>query len=180
MSSQDRLQRELRGATRSEADLTPAQRLAVSRERMREAMRPPVVADREGARGVVAALRRRLGEYPAAALVLEVVESWWKRHPMRSAALIAGEASRAMVAPLARRKPIQFVLLAFAGGIVIAWLRPWRWIGRKRLFAGLLTQLASRVIAAIPSASWLTLLASLTTRPPREVPRTDTDPGVQP
>ncbi|MBS0448606.1 MAG: hypothetical protein JSR59_22010 [Proteobacteria bacterium] len=152
--------------TGAESDLSPSQRLAISRERMREAMRPPPVRDRADARGLVAGLRARLRGYPAAGLVLEVIESWWRRHPMRSAALIAGEASRAVVAPLAQRKPVQFILLAFLGGVALAWLKPWRWFGRKRLFAGLLPQIVSRVVASIPTASWLAILASFTGRPP--------------
>lgn len=146
----------------SEADLTPAQRLAISREHLRAAMRTP--APRGRAAGIAGALRERVRSNSTLSLVLEIAESWWRRHPMRDAATLAGEASRAVVAPLARRNPIRFVLLAFVGGVVIARLRPWRWFLRRRLFGGLTRQVLSRVIASIPSATWLAMVAGLTTR----------------
>lgn len=145
-----------------EADLTPAQRLAISREHLRAAMRtPPRSTHRPGVAG---ALRERLRSNSTLALMMEIIDSWWHRHPMRSAAVLAGEASRTVVGPLARRKPIQFVLLAFAGGVLIAWLRPWRWFLHRRMFGGILRQLLPRMLAAIPSASWLALFAGLVGR----------------
>jgi hypothetical protein len=141
--------------------LSPSQRLALSRERMREAMKPPSPRDRSAGVNDHPSLLYRLRALPGVALLVDVVETWWARHPMHTAALLAGQASRAVVAPIARRNPLRLVLLAFAVGAALAWVRPWRWIIRPALFAGLLPQLVSRVVASVPSSSWLALLASV-------------------
>ena len=159
--------------------LTASERLAASREQLRLAMLPsrPVTrrlrgasggdgrtpADADDATGAASSSeaaaeldwRARLLGVPGIALLIDVVETWWARHPMRTAAIVAGEASTALVRPMAQRNPLRLVLVAFVVGAILSKARPWRWMLRRTLFAGLLPQIALRVAAELPVQKWL-------------------------
>ena len=143
--------------------LSAGARLAVTRERMKLAMVLPHRArgDTSDASSDGASLMTRLRSIPGAMLLMETVENWWMRHPMRTAVLVAAEASRAIVRPVAQRTPVKLMLIALGVGAVIAWTRPWRWLIRPALFAGLLPQLVSRIVANLPVDSWMAMLGSL-------------------
>ena len=136
-------------------------RLEASRRRLREAMRP--ASPTPSATGPNAAGRtwhRRLRELPVIALVADALGAWWSQNPLRPVALVAAEAVNAVAKPLALRHPVALVLAAGAVGVALAWARPWRWALRSALFAGLVPQVASRVVASLPVESWLTLLGA--------------------
>ena len=136
-------------------------RLEASRARLREAMRP--TAPEPSADGPDAGGRswlQRLRELPVIGLVADALHGWWAQNPLRPVALVAAEASNAVAKPLAQRHPIALVLAAAAVGAALAWARPWRWALRSALFAGLMPQVASRVVANLPIESWLTLLSA--------------------
>lgn len=152
-------------------ELSAAERLAASREQLRIAMLPtrPVRRVRNAtsadtnsaaefeAEDDNAALgwRERVLATPGVALLIDVVETWWARHPMRTAAIVAGEASTALVRPMANRNPFRLVLVAFVVGAILSKARPWRWLLRRTLFAGLLPQIALRVASELPVQKWL-------------------------
>ncbi len=159
--------------------LTASERLAASREQLRLAMLPsrPVSrrlrsgasadgrtpADAEDVPGAPSPSeaaadldwRARLLGVPGVALLIDVVETWWARHPMRTAAIVAGEASTALVRPMAQRNPFRLVLVAFVVGAILSKARPWRWMLRRTLFAGLLPQIALRIATELPVQKWL-------------------------
>jgi hypothetical protein len=62
--------------------------------------------------------------------------------------LLAFNTAQAVVQPLAKTHPVALVTVAFVVGGLLAWRRPWRWILRPALFAGLLPQL---LIASLKS-----------------------------
>jgi hypothetical protein len=69
------------------------------------------------------------------------------------------------------RHPLALVAVAAVAGAGLAWARPWRWAIRSALFAGLLPQLTTRVVASLPLESWMTLLGTaLSSRPPAARP----------
>lgn len=127
------------------AVLPPPARLALSRERLRQAMHDPAAAARadagspaeEPAAGWLDSLR----SIPAVAIVIEAVSKWWVRHPLHVATMVAADAAKAVVRPVARRHPWGLVLGAALVGGLIVWGRPWRWGFKPALFAGLLPQL---------------------------------------
>jgi len=127
------------------AVLPPADRLAQSRERLRLAMHDPAAAERAaaGSRAAepAAAWLESLKSIPAVAIVIDAVSTWWARHPMRIATMVAADAAKAAVQPVAQRHPWGLVLGAAVAGGLIAWSRPWRWGVKPALFAGLLPQL---------------------------------------
>ena len=102
----------------------------------------------------------RLGALPLVHSVVDSVGSWWSHHPLRPITEVAGEASSAMVKPVAKRHPLALVAGAALVGAALAWTRPWRWVFRSALFAGLVPQLASRVVSHLPIEAWMTMVGS--------------------
>ena len=108
---------------------------------------------------------------PTVRLVIDTLRGWWVQHPLHAVALVAGEASNAVAKPLAQRHPLGIVLAAALIGAALAWSRPWRWILKPALFAGLLPQLVSRVVTTLPIESWVNVLNStLAGSPPARTP----------
>lgn len=122
-------------------DPTPADRLALSRERLRLAMRdaPPHARATEGrATGGGADWLAALKSSPGGSVVIEAVGRWWAQHPLRLFGMVAADAANALVKTAAQRQPLGLVLAALVLGGAFAWSRPWRWILTPALFAGLL------------------------------------------
>ena len=147
--------------------LTPVQRLAQSRERLRQVLAPPPGTE-SGAAGAGTSWEERLRAVPGLAFAVDVVQAWWQQHPLRAAALVAREVSRAALRPIAGRHPIALMAAAVMVGAALAWTRPWRWALKSALFAGLLPQLASRLASALPIEDWIKVLGSVIggARPP--------------
>jgi hypothetical protein len=101
-----------------------------------------------------------LAAIPGAGVLVDAVRSWWAQHPLRVAALVAIDASKTLLLPLARRNPVGLVVGALVVGGVIAWVRPWRGILKPALFAGLLPQLIAKAMAHVPVESWLSVLSA--------------------
>ena len=140
--------------------MNAVERVALSRERLRAAMvPPPALPAPESAAGALAWIER-LRHQPAIALVIDTLQNWWARHPLRAVVHVASEATNAVAKPIARRNPLALVLVAGLLGAVLAWSRPWRWAIKPALFAGLLPQLVTRVVAHLPLESWLAVFGS--------------------
>jgi hypothetical protein len=86
-------------------------------------------------------------------IVSEVISEWWAEHPLHASAAFALSASRTAIVPLVRRHPAAVLGGAAALGAVIVWTRPWRWILRPALVAGVASQLAARTITRMATAS---------------------------
>ncbi len=148
---------------------TPSERLTLSRERLRVAMRDIAVPAGQAASartgGAGLGWLDSLKSIPAAGIVIEAVRSWWAQHPWRVASLLAGETVKTVVQPLAQRHPIGLVVGALLVGGVLAWARPWRLVFTSSLLAGLLPQLLSKAVTQIPIKSWMTVLTELLKQP---------------
>lgn len=145
-------------------------KLQVSRERMRLAMLPPPAPEPPAPRlpGDPWAQPRewvhRLREFRYVNEVVSFVETWWATHPMRPVLHVAEEAGNAVARPVAQRSPLTLVLGAAAVGAGLAWVRPWRLLFRSALFAGLVPQLASRLVSRLPLESWMSMAGSMVSR----------------
>ena len=146
--------------------MTAVDRLALSRERLRLAMLPPpprpaehLFGERFGA--LTAGLLERLKTTPGLAELIEPIKAWWARHPLRTAGLVAADASRKLATPLAARHPLALVFGALLVGAVLVFSRSWRWIASPALVAGLLPSLASRGLRELPLASLAKFFASI-------------------
>jgi hypothetical protein len=146
-----------------------SERLEASRGRLRQAMltiaKPPPRASPGAAKSLLgatgAAWLDNIKTAPGVSIIVDAVSSWWMRHPLRLASMVAGDAARAVVQPMAQKNPIGLALGALGVGAVIAWSRPWRWIAKPALLAGLFPQVLTKVIAHAPSSSWVSVLMSL-------------------
>jgi hypothetical protein len=134
-------------------------RIEASRARLRSALFPPPESPKEAPEST-RSWWSRMTRIKTISAVAESVEAWWANHPLRPVAGVAAEASDAVIQPLAERHPLALVGIAALAGASLVWSRPWRWALRSALFAGLLPQLASRVVSSLPIESWINVLSS--------------------
>lgn len=133
------------------------ERLALSRARLRTYLaegaprkrRRPSVGDAASLPGIDL-LMGKLKEHPIAAAVYDAVTNWWKSHPVHAFGVIAGAAARDAAGPLVRRHPVAMVCVALVAGALVARMRPWRLVMKSALFAGLASQVLSRLVSAVP------------------------------
>lgn len=146
--------------------LSPAERLAASRARMRGFLvertsagkrRRATVGDAASLPGIDL-LMAKLNEHPMAAAVVDAVTNWWKSHPVHAFGVILGSAARDAAGPLVRRHPLATAAAAVVAGALLMRMRPWRLVIKSALFAGLASQVASRLVSAVPLD---TVMASL-------------------
>lgn len=149
-----------------------AERLAHSREQIRESMsliarpspRVSVTGQPLGSGSMLDPLVDRVLELPGVNLVIATLQSWWKHHPWRAVGLVglvAADAGREAVAPIAKRHPVYLMLgAALFGALLLRW-GPWRWVAKRTLVAGFVPLLATRIAANVPLESWLSALTIL-------------------
>ena len=107
-----------------------------------------------------------LASIPGVAVVMDAVRGWWAQHPARVATLVATDAAKTFIRPVAQRHPIGLVVGALLVGALLARVRPWRGLIKPALFAGLLPHIVSRVVAHVPLDSWLSAFNSFTSATP--------------
>ena len=134
---------------------TAAERVAMSREHLRQALHEATAPHRPATDPLTGApvatpWLERLKSIPGASIAIEAVGLWWSRHPARLAVGVARQAADVAVRPIAQRHPLALVAGAFAIGAALAWSRPWRWALKPALFAGLLPQLLLSALKEAP------------------------------
>jgi hypothetical protein len=132
-----------------------AQRVELTRARLRKAMTPPPPAPRRIAKPGKVTWLEKAKHLPVVGVVVDALDSWWMHHPLRPVTQVVGEASNAAVQPLAQSNPITLVVGAAVAGAALAWSRPWRWMLRSALFAGIVPQIATRIISRLPVETWM-------------------------
>jgi hypothetical protein len=144
-------------------------RLALSRERLRQALCDAAAPSHESAPQSAAA--RSIAGAPSAGsltvLLIDVVRSVWATRPLRHAADAVAEVARCALRPTARRHPLGLMLGALLMGGLLVWARPWRWLLKPALAAAWMPQLLVWTLTQMPIQSWTSALAS-----PAQPPRT--------
>ena len=168
------------------AEPTAVARLAASRARLRSTMmdiaHPPrrEFAPAANLGETIHNLLLRVKSLPGAALVIEGIDSWWRRHPLRTAGMVAGEASRTLVRPIARRNPAMLLLGAAGAGALFMLTKPWRWLLRPALFVGLVPQIAAHALKRMPIETWMHMASSMTRAGAPAAPRAATTAAARP
>ncbi len=134
----------------AEPRLPAAERLASSRERMRLSMKARATATSAAS------------DHDSP--LLNALQGWWAGHPLHVAGVVAADAVKTLIRPIAQRHPIALVAGALVLGGLLVWTKPWRGILKPALLAGLLPQLLTKVMAVVPLESWLAVMASFTQR----------------
>ena len=134
----------------------PALQSATERlEKSRERLRSTMAADANPA-GQATAPNRFFSNFewltalkatPGARILIDAVGAWWSYHPLRRNGLMAADVAKTFVTPLAQRNPVALIAGAVVLGGLFAWSRPWRWLLKPAMFAGLVPQLISKVMA---------------------------------
>lgn len=158
-------------------------RLDASRARLRLALHGPPAP----ARGEAPAATWWTGllALPAVRVLRDAVQGWWSQHPWHAAGNAAATAVNAALQPVARRHPWALVAAAVLAGGLVAASRPWRWRAQMATgAAGRLPRMLNEVLATLPIASWLVLLAALAQAvapaAPSAASPTDPAPGPAP
>ena len=157
-----------RGA--SPVESTALARLALSRDRLRREMLKRSAPKRLAADGSEThpTLQERLKSLPVVGVLFEALASWWSNHPLNAVSSVAVGAARTAIEPMAQRNPIALMVLALVFGGALVATRPWRWLLKPALFAGLVPQLVSKLAAQVPLESWMGFASNLSK--PRAAP----------
>lgn len=156
----------------SAPQLTPVERLALSRERLRVAMAHNAATRASGraapGAGLLDILKTTL---PGANVWIDTLgptlKQWWARHPLHSSGVLAGDVVRTVLRPMAQRHPVALVTGAVVLGAVLIWSRPWRWAFQPRnLLPTLGPALLSSVLASGAVQSWIASILAKDQEPP--------------
>ena len=165
--------------------LSPKERLAASRESIREALviaSKPIAPDAARSSpqepGWLGTLGDALSDLPAAAIAVRWLRRWWAGHPWRTTFEFARDAGQELAGPLAKKHPWWLLAGALVGGMLLTRVKPWRWLSGGALLAGLLPRfdLASII-------SWVNLaIADFTRQAPAsaQAAASTSPPPVQP
>jgi hypothetical protein len=139
------------------------ERLAQTRQRLQIALAETIEAKRPRAAlsdHASPAWMDELKAIPGVGIVVQALSAWWAKYPLNAASAMAFDAANAVAKPLATRHPVSLVLAAAMLGGLLAYSRPWRWILKPALFAGLMAQLSAKLVAQVPLQSWMSLLTA--------------------
>ena len=87
--------------------------------------------------------------HPVVAIAIDVLSEWWRQHPLRASASLAGTTARQAIVPLVRRHPIAVLGVAAISGAVLVRTRAWRWVLRPAVVAGVAAQIAAQVMSRV-------------------------------
>jgi hypothetical protein len=125
--------------------LSPSERLQQSREALRVALRPAAAGapSRSSLDWLLDWVRANAGASgnpgsPLWPVLLSALTRWWAPHPAHQIGQLAHSLLQAWARPVAARHPWGLLAGSLAAGAALVLVRPWRWLPRPALLAGLL------------------------------------------
>ena len=140
-------------------------RLEASRARIGSALLEISHPPKRSNSGLVDKLMGMVENIPGVTLVVDTAKSWWHEH--RETAQTAGQASQALVTPIAQRHPQSLVGAAAAFGALLVLLRPWRLLLRRKVVFGAASLVASQAMRSRSPGEWLQMLTKPASRKAR-------------
>ena len=131
-------------------------RLEASRARMRIALMAIAHPPKRPSSGWVDKLTGMVEDIPGVAVAVDTAKSWWHEH--QSTVQTVGQASQALVTPIAQRNPKGLLGAAVAVGALVVLLRPWRLLLRRKVLFGALSLIASQAMRSRSPGQWLQVL----------------------
>lgn len=134
---------------------TAQERLARSRTSMTQWLgddaKARSTAEHSGSPGLARWLKG-LSQHPLAALTIDALTDRWARHPLHTSVQLAEVAANETIAPLVRRHPVLVLGTAAVAGALLVRARPWRWLLRPALLAGIASQVAAQLLGRLNAA----------------------------
>jgi hypothetical protein len=109
-------------------------------------------AEGSGGPGLAAWLKG-LSKHPLAALTIDALSDRWARHPLHTSVQLAEVAATETIAPLVRRHPVLVLGSAAVAGALLVRARPWRWLLRPALLAGVASQVAAQLLGRVTASA---------------------------
>lgn len=134
-------------------------RLEASRSKVRSELMEIAHPPPRPSSGIANKLTGMVKDVPGVALAVDTAKSWWLKH--RTTAQTAGQASQAIVAPIARKHPGGAILVAAGIGAGLMLFRPWRLLLRPRILFGAASLIATQAIRTRSAGSWLQMALKL-------------------
>lgn len=134
-------------------------RLEASRSKMRSELMEIAHPPARPSSGIADKLTGMVKDVPGVALAMHTAKTWWQEH--RTTAQTAGQASQAIVAPIARKHPGSAILVAAGIGAGLILLRPWRLLLRPKILIGAASLIATQAIRTRSASSWLQMALKL-------------------
>lgn len=125
-------------------------RLEQTRRHLSEALQdirpPPSASPNPVKEGGFARWLSELKAQPVAGVLLNLVQAWWHKQPLRLGLKLAGAVTNEVLRPTAKAHPYRLVLAAVGVGALFAMVRPWRWLPTAALLSGVLPALLARAV----------------------------------
>ncbi len=134
-------------------------RLEASRSKLRSELMEIAHPPPRPSSGIADKLTGMVKDVPGVALAMDTAKTWWREH--RTTAKSAGQASQAIVEPIARKHPGSAILVAAGIGAGLVLLRPWRLLLRPRILIGAASLIATQAIRTRSASSWLQIALKL-------------------
>jgi hypothetical protein len=138
-------------AQRDEQPPSSAQeRLLQSRQRLANWLAEDGNASPHPGPGKPAALPRwlqGLRTNPIAAIVIDALAAQWSRHPLNTSLRLVSAAADRAIAPLVQKHPWAVLGGSAVIGALLVLSKPWRWLPKPAIAAGVAAQLTAQVIS---------------------------------
>ncbi len=121
-------------ANEHKEQLTPQQRLAISRRALVQHLQGREESHKPGHSGHAGVMAGLMARTPWLGVARNVVRRWWSRHPANAATQLA----RPVLQHFADREPVKLIAASAAVGALLVLVKPWRLLSITTILGGIL------------------------------------------